>query len=38
MGIVGIIFENYGVVLKIHGLCLDYKETKGPLCKMVRIF
>jgi hypothetical protein len=24
--------------LKIHGLRLDYKETKGPLCKMVGIF
>jgi hypothetical protein len=36
--IFGIIFKNQGVFLKIHGLRLDYKETKGPLCKMVGIF
>jgi hypothetical protein len=33
-----IIFENQGVFMKINGLRLDYKETKGPLCKMVKIF
>jgi hypothetical protein len=27
-----------GVSLKIHGLRLDYIETKGPLCKMAGIF
>jgi hypothetical protein len=37
-GIFGIIFENQGVFLKIHGGQLDYKETKGPLCKMAGIF
>jgi hypothetical protein len=36
--IFGIIFENQGVFLKIYGLLLDYKETKGPLCKMAGIF
>jgi hypothetical protein len=24
--------------LKMHGMWLDYKETKGPLCKMAGIF
>jgi hypothetical protein len=37
-GIFGIIFENQGVFLKIHGLRLDYKETKWPLCKTAGIF
>jgi hypothetical protein len=36
--IFGIIFENQGVFFKIHGTRLDYKETKGPLCKMAGIF
>jgi hypothetical protein len=36
--IFGIIFENQGIFLKIYGLLLDYKETKGPLCKMAGIF
>jgi hypothetical protein len=36
--IFGITFENQGVFLKIHGLQLDYKETKGLVCKMAGIF
>jgi hypothetical protein len=36
--IFGTIFKNQGVFLKMHGLWLDYKETKGPLCKMAGIF
>jgi hypothetical protein len=37
-GIFGIIFENHGVFLKIHGLRLHSKESKGPLYKIVGIF
>jgi hypothetical protein len=36
--IFGIIFKTQGVFLKIYELRLDYKETKGSLCKMAGIF
>jgi hypothetical protein len=36
--IFGIIFKNQGVFVKIRGLWLEYKETKGPLCKIAGIF
>jgi hypothetical protein len=33
-GIFGIIFENHGVFLKIHGLRLHSKESKGLFTKL----